>query len=120
MVGVVSCRADILPFYAKRGYITVREDDFDTAGIAELNHITRRGLHYVRKQKINDMKAEMIEVAKATSCEIDAILNLKNVGIRGSEDDSMVSTTFQTKHKVLDMIDTIFVAKVGLQVIGAI
>ena len=53
MVGVVSCRIDLMPFYAKRGYITTKEDDLDDMGIAEFQYVTRRGLKYIWKQKIN-------------------------------------------------------------------
>ena len=54
-LGVVSCRTDILPFYEKRGYQTFAEEDWDTMGIADLTHITRRGLTYIMKKKINNI-----------------------------------------------------------------
>ena len=82
MVKVVSCREDILPFYAKRGYNTFAEREFDESGIANVCDITRRGLKYVMKQKVNRIEKELIKVMPADISDIKTIVEFVNIVYR--------------------------------------
>ena len=126
MLGVVSCRADVLPFYAKRGYNTFEEVDFDTAGggFVNVGDITRRGLKYVKKQKINNVEKEMIKVLPAESADIESIINvvnfaykieIGNIGIAFKDTDR-----FDSVQDAFDMKDDLHVAKVRFETVGVI
>ena len=124
MVGVVSCRTDILPFYTKRGYNTFAEEEFDSAGLAELSDITRRGLKYVKKQKINNVDEEMIKVMQASHADMETVMDVVNSGYAEELGNATIafkkSNKFETLEEVLAMRDDLYVAKVGFEIVGVI
>ena len=124
MVGVVSCRADILPFYTKRGYKTCKEEDFDTAGIANVADITRRGLKYVKKQKINKVEKDMIKVMPADFDDIQSIVAVVNSAYQIELGDTGIAfknaDRFLSVQDALDLKDDLHVAKIGIEIIGVI
>ena len=53
IVGVVSCRTDILPWYKKRGYVQFDEVPLLEAGVVKEEELTRSGLTYIKLKRIN-------------------------------------------------------------------
>ena len=122
MVKVVSCREDILPFYAKRGYNTFAEREFDESGIANVCDITRRGLKYVMKQKVNRIEKELIKVMPADISDIKPIVESVNIAYKAMHVEFGLEQRdrFNSIEAALDMKDNLHVAKVGFETVGVI
>ena len=125
MVGVVSCRSDVLPWYERRGYRDYDELPLIQAGVVQEQELTRSHLTYIKKQKINKFVSTMLRISERSEDDkletIVAVIN-EAFSTRICEVDNIMKSDTNTRIKSTDELkdEKIIVAKIVDQIVGVV